>query len=74
MIGDQVGMTDEDTHEALRLKFLKDKTHKLETVRSTAELTKGEFAEYLIDIQNWAIPFLGIEKWPDPEEWEIRNI
>ena len=33
-----------------------------------------EFAEYLVDIQNWAIQFLEIEKWPDPEEWEIQNL
>ncbi len=74
MIAEQVGMLDEEVHEALRLMFLKDNTKRLGTIKSTSELSKGEFAEYLIDIQNWAIPFLGIEKWPDPEEWEIANI
>ena len=74
MIADQVGMLDEDVHDALRMMFLKDHTKKLETIKSTAELSMGEFAEYLIDIQNWATSFLEIENWPNPEEWEIRNI
>lgn len=74
MIADYTGMIDEEVHEAMRLMFLKDKSKKLETVKSTSELSKGEFAEYLVDIQNWAIPFFNIEKWPDPEEWTIINL
>lgn len=74
MIADQVGMLDEDVHDALRMMFLKDHSKKLPTIKSTAELSKGEFVEYLIDIENWATSFLEIEKWPDPEEWEIANI
>ena len=73
LIADQVGMVDEDVHDALRLMFLKDHSRKLETIKSTVELSKGEFAEYLIDIQNWATSFLEIEKWPDPEEWVDKN-
>lgn len=74
LIADEAGMLDEEVHEALRWMFLKDSSKKIPTVKSTAELTKGEFAEYIFHIQVWGSSFLGIEKWPSPEEWEIAGI
>lgn len=69
LIGDQVGMLDEEVHNALRWKFLGDNTKALPTARSTTELSKGEFVDYILQIQIWASEFLGIEQWPDPESW-----
>jgi len=71
LIAEQVGMLDDETHRALALKFLKDNSKPLEIVRSTSELSKSEFVEYIFDIQVWASSFLGIENWPDPEEWKM---
>lgn len=74
MIADQVGMLNEEVHEALRMMFLKDNSKKIETIKSTSELTKGEFVEYLMNIEIWAAEFLKIENWPDPEQYEINKI
>lgn len=74
MIAEEVGMLEEEVHDALRLMFLKDRTGKLETIRSTTQLTTGQFVEYLFDIQVWASSFLNIEKWPDPNEWELKRV
>lgn len=69
LIADQVGMLDEEVHNALRWKFLSDNTKTLPTAKSTTELSKGEFVDYILHIQVWASEFLGIEQWPDPEAW-----
>lgn len=41
---------------------------------STTELTVGEFQEYLMKMELWAIEFLGIQRFPDPDEWELRDL
>ncbi len=70
LIADQVGMLDEEVHDALRVKFLTIHGDKLDTVRSTATLSTGEFVEYIMNIEMWAQEFLGIERFPDPDEYD----
>lgn len=70
IIADQVGMTDEETHDALKWKFLKVHHDKLETVKETKNLSTGEFVEYIMEIERWAQEFLGIERFPDPDEYD----
>lgn len=53
---------------------LKESKISIPSIPSSKELTIGEFAEYLMKIEVWAIPFFEIEHWPDPEEWELRHL
>lgn len=69
IIAGETGYTEEETHEALKHKFLVVRGDKLDLVRSTAHLTTGEFTEFVMKIQQWGSEFLGIEQWPDPEEY-----
>ncbi len=66
MIADETGMTPEETHEGLKIKFLSvQHDERLPTVRSTARLTTKEFMEYIDKITVWAAQFLGLVL-PDP--------
>lgn len=53
---------------------IKESSLEIPDVPSSKELTVGEFVEFLMKVEAWAIPFFGIERWPDPEEWELRDI
>lgn len=71
LLAEESGHTDEEIHRALTLKFLKSKLDdNLEVIKSTSELSRGEFAEYLMEVELWAIDTLGITRLPDPDEWD----
>lgn len=53
---------------------LKESKISIPSIPSSKELTTGEFSEYLMKIESWAIPFFEIEHWPDPEEYELRHL
>ena len=74
MIANQTGMIEEELHIALSMMFLKDETKLIPTIRSTRELDKNDFGEYLEKIQDWCRSFLNITDWPNPEEYELREI
>lgn len=66
-----------DTHEMLKLKFLKETilTNEetgecIERIKSTAELTTTQFMEYILDIQQFASEYFGV-LIPDPNS-EIK--
>ena len=61
------GYLPEEMHEALKFKFLRVKRDKLpDTVKSTANLSKDDFCEYIDSIQKWAATEMGVVI-PDPE-------
>ncbi len=70
IIGHEVGMIDEEVHDALRNKFLIEHGDKLDKIGSTTNLSTGEFVEYIMKIEMWAQEFLGINKFPDPNEYD----
>jgi len=59
-------MKPDETHEALKMKFLLDRRGKIPTVRSTTVLSTKEFEDYLEDVRMWASKFLNISI-PNPE-------
>ena len=59
IIGDYLGYNEDDTHNALRLLFLKSEGL-IETVKSTSELTTKEFIDYIEMIIKWAKDFLNL--------------
>lgn len=70
ILGKELGYTPEETHEALKIKFLLKEGGKIPTVRSTAELSTVEMEEYHSKIREWASQFLGCYI-PDPSEVEV---
>jgi hypothetical protein len=67
-------MTNESVHDMLKLRFLKESilvneqtAEYIERIKSTTELTTTEFAEYLLDIQKFAIEYFNTEI-PDPNQ------
>jgi len=54
LLSEHIGYIDEEMHEALKLKFLRDDSRKIPTLRSTTDLTTIEFEEYLEKIRIWA--------------------
>ena len=69
MLSDETGMSRDETHDALRLKFLRVQG-KVETIRSTASLSVPEFEEYMSNIRRWASSFLDLYI-PEPNEVEF---
>lgn len=64
-IGDELGYTQDELHEALKWKFLRkeaepDKFRPFDTVRSTAKLKTDEFEDYLDRVRMWAASEMGI--------------
>lgn len=65
--------TFEETHEYLKLMFLKEEKVNeqtgeiLQTVGSSAGLTTSEFMDFIAEIQQWAAEYLSIEI-PEPGE------
>ncbi len=49
------GYTDDEMHEALKIKFLSKEGVKLPTTRSTASLSTIEFEYYIAKIKQWAL-------------------
>lgn len=68
ILGNQFGYTPDEMHEALKWKFLR-LDRDLPTVRSTADLTTGEFIEYIEQIKVWAASEHDCYL-PDPNEYE----
>jgi hypothetical protein len=67
-------MTLEQTHEMLKLRFLKESilvneqtAEYIERIKSTTELSTIEFMEYILDIQKFAIEYFNTEI-PDPNQ------
>lgn len=68
IIAEAAGYTPEETHEALKWRFLKvHGESEFPTVRSTSELTTVEFEEYLAKIKQLAAEVYS-EYVPDPNE------
>lgn len=51
LLSEHTGYTPDETHDALRLKFLQRHDGPLPTVRSTTELNTIEFEEYLTQVR-----------------------
>jgi beta-glucosidase/6-phospho-beta-glucosidase/beta-galactosidase len=60
MLGDELGYSPEEMHDALRIKFLTIHSESLPTVQSTTKLTTKEFEEYTSKIREWASLELGV--------------
>lgn len=71
MISDETGMTPEETHEALKWKFLRKQVGNIFTVKSTAVLDTVGFEEYLMQCRVFAQTELNINV-PLPNEVEIN--
>ena len=71
--GNGIKATTEQTHELLKLRFLKSDLvneatgEAWQTVKSTTELTTSEFMDYLAEITQFSAEFLGVQI-PDPNE------
>lgn len=81
LIADFTGMTVDETHEALKNKFLKAKKAvkrgdkliwEVDTVRSTAVLSTSEFMDYVGDVRQFAMKDLGLDI-PLPDEVDLTN-
>jgi hypothetical protein len=67
-------MTNESVHDMLKLRFLKESIlvneesgEYIERIKSTTELTTTQFAEYILDIQKFAVEYFNVQI-PDPNE------
>jgi len=54
MLGDEIGYSPEEMHNALQIKFLSTHLDKLPSVKSTKKLSTKEFEEHLSKIRQWA--------------------
>ena len=54
LISETTGFTAQEAHDALKLKFLRVVKGKMETVRSTTDLTTKEFEDYVSQIRVFA--------------------
>ena len=70
IISGATGFTPQESHDAMRFKFLTDIQGELPKVKSTSELTTVEFLDYIALIQQWASEFLDCYI-PEPNEGEI---
>jgi hypothetical protein len=72
ILADFTGYTPEETHDALRMKFLV--VHGvIDTIQSTTELSTVEFEEYMAKIRQWASVEYGVGI-PEPNEVAIDDI
>ena len=67
MIAEEIGESRENTHDALKAKFLWDMSGEIPKVRSTTDLTTIETEEYYSQIRQWASEFLNVYI-PKPNE------
>jgi hypothetical protein len=67
---DITGYTEEEIHEAMKIKFLMDNTRSIPTVKSTASLSTVEFEDYIEKIRQWAAQDLSCVI-PDPNQVEV---
>lgn len=69
-IADYCGYTNSETHEALKMKFLRQGgSDKLPLIGSTAELNKLQWEDLMEQVRIWALTDLGV-KIPLPNETE----
>jgi len=54
ILSEELGYTDDEVHEAMKMLFLQDNLRKIPTLRSTAALSTVEFEEYIEKIRQWA--------------------
>ena len=77
LISDHTGYTPDETHEAIKFKFLRVPSDDIDldgfdTVKSTTELTTVEFELLMVEIREWAGCDLGVYiPEPNEVEWEI---
>lgn len=69
ILGRELGYTPEETHDAVKLKFLgrEDLSTGLTVIGSTAKLDPGRFSELVDQLRQWAHGSLGIYL-PAPDE------
>lgn len=64
ILGDELGMLDDEAHEAMKMLFLRKVAFTtigdVETIRSTASLSTKEFEAYLEKIRVWAATEMNI--------------
>ena len=66
----EIGYNREETHQALRIKFLSKKDGTIPTALSTTELSTTGWEDYMRDIRMWASSFLQCYI-PQPNEVEM---
>lgn len=69
LISAETGYSPQETHDAMRFKFLTDLSKDIPVVKSTTSLTTVEFMDYIAEIQKWASEFLDVFI-PEPNEVE----
>lgn len=72
IIGDDTGYYPEELHATFRSMFLTDKRGKIPIVRSTTQLNKIQFGQYLDQIERLVATEFGIVL-PQPEEYYEEN-
>ena len=70
LLSKELGYTTEETHEALKYKFLMVEKGVLPTVKSTTDLTTQEFEEFMSRVREWSSVFLNCYI-PDPNEVKL---
>jgi len=54
ILSEELGYTEDEMHNALKMLFLQDNLRKIPTLRSTTTLSTVEFEEYIEKIRQWA--------------------
>jgi hypothetical protein len=73
LISEHTGYTPDETHDAMRMLFLRDDSRAVPTLRSTTDLSTVEFEEYMKNIREWASKELDV--WvPEPNEVEYSHV
>lgn len=73
ILSDELGLTPEEMHEALRLIFLIESKNGLQFTKSTTQLLTHEFEHYLSEIRQWASLEFNIYI-PLPNEYDIAGL
>jgi hypothetical protein len=58
LISETTGFTPDETHDAMRLMFLLDRSKDIPTLKSTTQLTTTDMELYLENIRQWAAEHL----------------
>jgi wyosine [tRNA(Phe)-imidazoG37] synthetase (radical SAM superfamily) len=73
LISEHTGYTPDETHDAMRMLFLRDDRRRVPTLLSTTDLSTVEFEEYLKNIREWASKDIQIYI-PEPNEVEYEHV
>lgn len=72
IIANETGHTEEEVHEHMKWQFLRKRGGRLETVKSTTNLTTIEFEEYTENIRRFAATKLNIQiPLPNEVDYEV---